>query len=107
MSRFFYTDYIRFLVLFLYGKWFWTIERRNNGDDAALLIEGQLVDAHLAMDARILMEVMLVNAMIDNVPLVLARNLQHGVMSCAVDAVLGLLLDDEVVLLVNGDRTEG
>ena len=75
----------------------------------SFFVEGQTVDAYLAVDAgrKVAVDVVLVDAVVDDVPLVLAGNLQDAVVCRAVDAVLGLLLDDEVVLLVNGDRTEG
>jgi hypothetical protein len=73
----------------------------------SLLVERQTVDAHLAMDARILIQEVLVDAMVDDVPLILAGNLEHRVVGCAVDLVLRLLLDDEVVVLVDSDRSEG
>ena len=45
--------------------------------------------------------------MVDDVPLVLAGNLEDAVMGRAVDAVLGLLPDDHITLLIDGDGAEG
>jgi hypothetical protein len=73
----------------------------------SLLVERQTVDAYLAMDAGVLFDEVLVDAVIDDIPLVLAGDLEHTVMRCAVDFVLGFLLDDQVVLLIDGDGAEG
>lgn len=56
-------------------------------DDGAVLGEGQGVDAYLTVDAwgELGFAEVWVDAMVDNVPLVLAWNLQHGVMGCAID----------------------
>ena len=94
-------------VLFLCCERFWTIERRNNGNNTPLLIERHAVDADLAMDAWLVMDEVLIDAMINDVPLVLARNLEHRVMSGAINLILGLLLDDEVIILIDIDGTEG
>ena len=84
-----------------------TVGGGGDGDDAALTVEGQAVDADLAVDAWLMVNEVLVDAVVDNVPLVLAGQLQDGVVGRAVDLVLGLLLDDHVVLLVEGDGAEG
>ncbi len=107
MSRFFYTDYIRFLVLFLYGKWLWTVERRRDRDNLALLVERHLVNADFAMDAWFVADEVLVDAVVNDVPFVLAGNLEHRVMSCAIDLILGLLLDNEVIVFINRDGAKG
>ena len=49
-----------------------TVKRGRDGDDAPLLVEGQAIDAHLAVDAGLMVEEVLVDAVIDDVPLVLA-----------------------------------
>ena len=72
-----------------------------------LLVERQAVDAHFAVDARLAVDEVLVDAVVNDVPLILARNLEDGVMGCAVNLVFRLLLDDQVVLLIDGNRTEG
>ena len=94
-------------MLFLCCERFWTVERRHDGNDAALLVERQFIDADLAMDAWLVMDEVLVDTMINDVPLVLTRNLEHRVMSGAINLILGFLLDDEVVLLIDIDGTEG
>ena len=71
-----------------------------------MLVERQTVDAHLAMDAWITVHEMLVDAVVNDVPLVLARNLQDTVMGCTVNLVLGLLLDNQIVVLVDVDGAE-
>ena len=84
-----------------------TIERRCHRNDTSLLVERHAVDTYLAVDARLVMNEVLVDAVIDDVPLVLARNLEHRVVGSAIDLVLGLLLDNHVAVLVDRDRTEG
>ena len=84
-----------------------TVERGRDGDDAPLLVEGQAIDAHLAVDAGLMVEEVIVDAVIDDVPVVLAGYLEHRVVGRAVDAILGTLTDDHVVVLVDGDGAEG
>ena len=84
-----------------------TVECRYDGNDTSLLVERHTVYTYLAMDAWLVVNEVLVDAVINDVPLVLARNLEHRVMGSAVDLVLGLLLDNHVVVLVDRDRTEG
>ena len=78
-----------------------------DGHDTTLLVEGHAVDAHLAMDAWLAVHKVLVDAVIDDVPLVFAWNLKDGIMGCAVDFILWFLLDNEVVAFVDVDGAEG
>ena len=59
------------------------------------------------MDAGVAVHEVLVDAVIDDVPLILAGNLQDAVVRRAVNLVLGLLLNHQVVLFVNIDGAEG
>lgn len=59
------------------------------------------------MDAGVLVQEVLVDAVVDDVPLITAGNLEHAVVGGAVDAVLGLLTDDQIVLRVDADGAEG
>ena len=49
--------------------------RGCDGHDATLLVEGHAVDAHLAMDARLVFHKVLVDAVIYDIPFVFSRNL--------------------------------
>ena len=75
-----------------------TIKCWCHRNDTSLLVERHAVDTYLAVDARLVVNEVLVDAVINDVPLVLARNLEHRVMGSAVDLVLGLLLDNQIVL---------
>ena len=82
--------------------------RWRDRQDAALLVERQTVDAYLAMGAgntaaELAVYIVLIDAVIDNIPLVATRNLEHGVVGGSIDLVLGLLTDDKVALLVDAD----
>ena len=69
---------------------------RLDRNDASFLVESQSVGTYLTMDARSLVgvEVVLVDAMIEDVPLVLAWNLEYGVVGGAIDSVLRVLLQN-------------
>ena len=54
-----------------------TVERRCHRNNTSLLVERHAVDTYLAVDARLVMNEVLVDAVINDVPLVLARNLKH------------------------------
>ena len=90
-------------------QWLRPVLRRGDGDDVAFLVEGQAVDAHLAVDAgrEASVDEILVDAVVDDVPFVATWNLENAVMRRAENVVLGLLLDDHVVLLIDGDGIEG
>ena len=90
-----------FVVLFLDCQRSGTVECGCHRNDTALLVERQLVDTYLAMDARIVVNEVLVDAVINDVPLVLTGNLEHRVMSSAVDLVLGFLFDHHVIVFVD------
>ena len=94
-------------LLFLDRQRSGTVERRYDGNDTSLLVERHTVYTYLAVDARLVMNEVLVDAVINDVPLVLTRNLKHRVVGRAIDLVLGLLLDNHVAVLVDRDRTEG
>lgn len=67
------------------------------------LVELQAIDAHFAMHswhAIASAYEMLVDAMIDNIPFVLARDLEDGIVGGAINLILGALLDDAIVLFV-------
>lgn len=73
-----------------------TVVCRLDRNDASFLVESQSVGTYLTMDARSLVgvEVVLVDAMIEDVPLVLAWNLEYGVVGGAIDSVLRVLLQN-------------
>lgn len=84
--------------------------RRNDWDDMAFLVEGHTVDAHFAVGAGFgaAVDVVLVDAVIDDVPFVLARQLEHRVVCGAVDKLVGLLEEDGGIGSVNHlDGSEG
>ena len=81
----------------------WTIQRRLYRDNLSALVERHLVDAGFAMNAWFMVDEVLVDAMINNVPFILAWQLEDRVVSCSIDFLLWHLLDDPVVLLVNVD----
>ena len=60
------------------------------------------------MDAwgKVAVDEVLVDAVVDDVPLVAAGNLQDGVVGRAEDAVFGLLADDQIVFRVDVDGAE-
>ena len=86
-----------------------TVNGGGDGDDVALLVELHLVDAHLAVHSGTaflaVVDEVFVDAVIDDVPLVLAGYLEHAVVGCAVDALLWHLTQHVIVLGVDGERT--
>lgn len=66
--------------------------RGDNGTDAAVFVEEEAVDANLAVIARAVGTIILVDAVVDDVPFVTSRNLDNRVMSCAVNLLRGILL---------------
>ena len=65
----------------------------NNGLDRAISVEFQAVDAHFAVDARLVVKVLLVDAVINDVPLVFAGHLDDRVVGSAVDSMGGVLTE--------------
>ena len=72
--------------------------RGNDGLDGAVVVELHLVDAHFAVHARLVLDVVLIDAVVDDVPLVFSRNLEHGVVCRAIDFLVGALDEDDRVL---------
>ena len=73
---------------------------RLSGLDGSVGVELHFVDAHLAVDAWLLIafDIVFVYAVINNIPFVLARYLQHAVVGSSVDFVLSILNEDYWVL---------
>ena len=91
-------------------QWFRAIECRDDGDDASLLVEGEAVDAYFAMGAGYAIAeiyIVPVDAMIDDVPLVVPWYLEDGVVGGAIDLVIGPLFNHAVAILVESDGAEG
>ena len=65
----------------------------NDGLDGAIGVELEAVDAYFAVDAGLVVEVLLVDAVVDDVPLVTAGHLDDGVVGGAVDALGGILAE--------------
>ena len=80
---------------------------RSNGLDGSVGVKLHAVYADLTVNAGLLVSLdeVFVDAMIDNIPFVRARNVYNGVVSRAVDGVRRILLDDDW-LLCHGDGTE-
>ena len=78
-----------------------TIKCWCHRNDTSLLVERHAVDTYLAVDARLVVNEVLVDAVINDVPFILAWNLKYRVVSCAVDELLGNLLEDSGVFAVN------
>ena len=78
---------------------------RNYSLDGSIGIEFQLVDANLTVNTWLEMDVILVDAMIYDVPLICARLLDNGVMGCAINLVLRVLNQNDRILGYL-DRTE-
>lgn len=78
---------------------------RDYSLDGAISIEFQFVDAYLTVNTWLEMNVILVDAMIDNVPLICAWLLNHGVMGGAINLVLWVLNQSDRFLGYL-DRTE-
>ena len=78
---------------------------RNYSLDGSIGIEFQLVDANLTVNTWLEMDVILVDAMIYDVPLICAWLLDHGVMGCAINLVLRVLNQNDRILGYL-DRTE-
>ena len=81
---------------------------RHYGLDAAIGVELHLVDAGLAVPAWTLapVEVVLVDTVVHDVPLILARYLKHAVVCGAID-LLFRALDEDDGLIGYLDGTEG
>ena len=79
---------------------------RSNWLDASILLKLHWIDAHLAMEARsvFVIEIGGIDAMIHDIPLILARNLEHTIMSSSIDFLIRTLLQDNR-LLGHLDRT--
>jgi hypothetical protein len=78
---------------------------RHYGLDATIGEELHLIDAGLAMPTRTLaaIDVVLVDAVVYNVPLILAGNLQYAIVCRAIDLLLRTLdEDDRLVGYLNG-----
>lgn len=78
---------------------------RDYSLDSAISIEFQFVDAYLTVNAWLEMDVILVDAMIDNVPLICAGLLDYGIMGGAINLVLWVLNQSDRFLGYL-DRTE-
>ena len=70
---------------------------RNYSLDGAIGIEFHLVDTDLTVNARLMMDVILVDAMIYDIPLICAWLLDDGVMGCAINLMLRVLNQDDRV----------
>ena len=90
---------------------FRTIECGFDRDYVSFLVEGEAVDAHFAMSSRnatseFAVNIVFIDAVVNDVPFVFSRNLKDGVVGSAVDFVCRFLLDNHVVVGIDGDRTE-
>lgn len=63
----------------------------NDGLDGAVIVELHLVDADFAVCARLVLQVVLVDAVVHHVPLVLAWYLEYGVVRRAIYFLFGTL----------------
>ena len=75
-----------------------TFMGRNYSLDGTIGIEFHLVDADLTMYSWLMMDVILVDAMIYDIPLICAWLLNHGVMGCAINLVLRVLNQNDRIL---------
>lgn len=82
-----------------------TFMGRNYSLDGTIGIEFHLVDADLTMYSWLMLDVILVDAMIYDIPLICTWLLNDGIMGCAINLVLRVL-DQNDRILGYLDRTE-
>ena len=80
--------------------------RGCDATDGSIGIERQAVDTYFTMRARPVVEVVGIDAMVDDVLVVGAGDVHNGIMSSAIDAVGGVLNDDDG-LRSHLDRSRG
>ena len=82
--------------------------RRAHRKNLAVLIKKQAVDAHLTVEAgpHLAVEVGRIDAVIDDVPVIIPRNADNTVMCSAVDFLSGVLLQHDRIG-GHSDRTQG
>ena len=78
---------------------------RHYSLDGSIGIKFHLVDADLTVNTWLEMDIILVDAMIDNIPFICARLLDYGVMGSTINLMLRVLNQNDRILRYL-DRTE-
>ena len=88
-------------------QWCRAILSWSNNIDLTTLVKCHLVDAYLTVSARaeLTLAVVRIDAMVNNIPLILAIHLKNRVVGSAIDLVLWILLKDNR-FVSNGNWTE-